>query len=46
MHSYYHLDSLVHSYFFVGICLAFIELFLLGLVEDRIIEVGVSSYKF
>jgi hypothetical protein len=27
------------------IWLAFVELFLLGLVEDRIIEVGVSSYK-
>jgi hypothetical protein len=27
------------------ICLAFVVLFLLGLVDDRVIEVGVSSYK-
>jgi hypothetical protein len=27
------------------IYLTFIELFLLGLVEDRVIEVGVSFYK-
>jgi hypothetical protein len=27
------------------ICLAFVELFSLGLVGDRVIEVGVSFYK-
>jgi hypothetical protein len=45
MCSYYHLGPLVRSYFFVGYLLSFVELFSLGLVEDRVIEVGVSLYK-
>jgi hypothetical protein len=27
------------------ICLAFVELFSLGLVEDRVVEIGISFYK-
>jgi hypothetical protein len=45
VHSYYHLGPLVHSYFLWVIWLAFVVLFLLGLVEDMVIEVRVSFYK-
>jgi hypothetical protein len=45
MHNYYHLGLLMHSISLWVICLAFIVRFLLGLVEDRLIEVRVSYYN-
>jgi hypothetical protein len=39
------LDPLVHSSLWVT-CLVFVELFSLGLVEDRFIELGVSFYHY
>jgi hypothetical protein len=45
MHSYYHLGSLVRSYFFVGYLSSFCSSILVRLVEDRVIEVRVSFYK-
>jgi hypothetical protein len=44
VHSCYHLVLLVLISLWV-ICLVFVELFLLGLVEVMVIEVGVSFYK-